>query len=199
MSETELFPAIIFKPLTAAHFGLLEIWLNAEHVSRWYGENKSWSWDDIHEKYRTYVDGYRWVGEIKKPIRGFIIIVDAVPVGYIQYYYTYDFPYVPELNDEKLPLDLASIDLFIGEIDYIGKGLGQRIIRQFLDDYIWTKFDACFVDPDTANSRAVHAYKKVGFTELKMVNNGNTTWMLATKDPEYKPKKQCKPLCCCAE
>jgi len=192
------FPIVTFKPLSTSHFQAMAIWLNTPHVSQWYGEGTAWDLQNTHKKYRTYVDGYALVDNTKRPIRGFIITIDDTPIGYIQYYYAYDFPRIPELSTTELPLDLAAIDFFIGQVDYVGKGLGPAIVTQFLDEQVWNKFDACFVDPDTKNNRAIRACEKAGFKTLNKTNKGVTTWMIALKDPLYTPSTQCKPLCCCS-
>lgn len=55
-----------------------------------------------------------------------------------------------------------SLDLFIGEDEFIGKGLSHEYIRKFMYD----KFEdasAFLIDPEVANERAVHIYEKAGF------------------------------------
>ncbi len=69
-------------------------------------------------------------------------------------------------------------DIFIGEEEYVGKGLGSHIMEQFLKEYVDPYYDACFVDPDPANVSAIRAYEKAGF---KKVKKGTVTWMVRTK------------------
>lgn len=42
-------------------------------------------------------------------------------------------------------------------------------------------YDACFVDPDTANIKAIRVYKKAGFKKIKLVKDGRVTWMMRKK------------------
>jgi aminoglycoside 6'-N-acetyltransferase len=171
-----------FMPLAYKHFPLLLTWLQTPHVKEWYDTDMNWTSVTIAEKYESYVHGYKIHEGIKKPIHAYIIYLDDHPIGYIQYYNAYDFPRDGNmmLETSELPPQLAAIDLYIGEKDYIGKGLGSRIINSFLQEYVWPHFDACFVDPATANRAAIHVYEKAGFRIVKTVAHG-TTWMLKEK------------------
>lgn len=118
---------------------------------------------------------------MKKPFQAYIIGVDAVPAGYIQLYNAHDF--LREDNDSLAELSdsLAALDIFIGEKEFLGKGLGSRILTQFLEEYVDPHYDACLVDPDTANIGAIRAYEKAGFKEIKMIKKGTIMWMMREK------------------
>ncbi len=58
------------------------------------------------------------------------------------------------------------------------KGLGPLLLLQFLKEHIDPLYEACFVDPDTANVQAIRAYEKAGFKAVKTVNEGTITWMV---------------------
>lgn len=60
----------------------------------------------------------------------------------------------------------------------MGKGLGPLLLTQFLKEHIDPFYEACFVDPDTANVQAIRAYGKAGFKKVKTVNEGAITWMI---------------------
>ena len=58
-----------------------------------------------------------------------------------------------------------TLDMLIGEEDYLGKKLSNTVVREF----ILSKFseaEEVLIDPEATNSRAVHVYKKVGFKIL---------------------------------
>ena len=103
---------------------------------------------------------------------------------YIQYYDAYDFPREQGYEIEDLPQNMASLDVFIGEEDYFGKGLGPRIMEQFLREIVDPFYDACFVDPDTTNLQAIRAYEKAGFKTVKTVKEGTITWMVRENNDE---------------
>jgi RimJ/RimL family protein N-acetyltransferase len=169
---------IHFIPLTRDHFVLLHRWLEEPHVKEWWDKNVLWTDKLIEEKYDTYVDSYKIVGDTQKPLHAFIVLFDDVPIGYIQYYNAYDFPCDERSTLEGLPQPLAAIDLYIGDPHFIGKGFGPRLIDEFLKRHVWSDFAACFVDPDSTNLSAVLAYKKAGFKIIKTIQDRNITWML---------------------
>jgi len=107
--------------------------------------------------------------------------VDDVPIGYIQCYNAYDFPGGERGALEGLPRSLAAIDFYIGDPNFVGQGFGPLLLNEFLQLYVWQKFDACFVDPDSANTSAIRAYEKAGFEIIKTIQEGKITWMLKKK------------------
>lgn len=179
--------SISFASLQYDDFPLLHQWMNTPHVKKWWDEDKDWTLEDIQRKYDTYVKEYKILGDLKAPIHGFVINVDNKPIGYIQYYNAYDFPREQGYSLETLPSSLASIDLYIGSPDFIGKGLGPKIIEQFLVEYIWPNFEECLVDPNLSNLAAIKAYQKAGFVEVKKIEKADTVLML--KKALYTQKK----------
>ena len=151
-----------FEPLSDSDFSHLLTWLQAPHVKKWWDPAFNYTLELVEKKYSTYVDGYKQVGDESNPIHAFIIHSDERPIGYIQYYNAYDFPSDGyQLNN--LPRSLAAIDMFIGDENYLGKGVGQRVMELFLDNHVFTKFDYAFVDPDSSNVAAIKTYGKMRF------------------------------------
>jgi 8-oxo-dGTP pyrophosphatase MutT (NUDIX family) len=58
--------------------------------------------------------------------------------------------------------DAITLDLFICHPDYLGKGLAVPMIREFLFTR-FPKVKRVLIDPEVANTRAIHVYKKAGF------------------------------------
>lgn len=174
---------ITFSPLQDSHLPLLLTWLETPHVKAWWDQDIQWTPQLIKEKFGSYVHGYKLEQGIKKPFQAYVIYADDVPMGYIQLYNPHDFPrdYTDAL--EELPLSLAALDLLIGEEEYLGKGLGAYILKQFVRQYVDLDYDACFVDPDTANIRAIRAYEKAGFKTVKSIQEGTVLWMIREKQP----------------
>lgn len=176
---------ITFQPLQEPHFPLLLKWLETPHVKDWWDPDARWTLELIENKYRNYVKGFKRLElqdcVIEKPIHAFLICIDDNEVGYIQYYSAHDFPREQGYEIEGLSDSLAALDIFIGEEEYLGKGLGPRIIKKFLSEYVDPHYDACFVDPDTANIRAIRVYEKAGFNKIKTVKDGTVTWMVRGK------------------
>ncbi len=59
----------------------------------------------------------------------------------------------------------AGIDLAIAEPSMTGLGLGPVMIRQFLDQFVFTNSSirAVVADREESNLRSLHAFRKAGF------------------------------------
>jgi RimJ/RimL family protein N-acetyltransferase len=173
-------PHITFTPLQPSHFPLLLTWLSTPHVQQWWHHSEPWTFEEVQTKYTPYTQGYKAVDGGQKPIHAYVMCIDGNPIGYIQYYNAYNFPRDNgPLTLETLPKNLAALDLFIGDTNYLGKGLGAPLVTAFLQQHIWPHFDACFVDPEGDNIAAIKAYQKAGF---KIIKKWDTAiWMIATK------------------
>ena len=60
---------------------------------------------------------------------------------------------------------VAGLDLFIAEEHLLGRGLGPRIIRTFLDDVVFADpaVTACVAAPSIHNAASLRAFEKAGF------------------------------------
>ncbi|MBA3813318.1 MAG: GNAT family N-acetyltransferase [Alphaproteobacteria bacterium] len=174
-----------FNILHESHLPLLLKWLKAAHVKAWWDQEIRWTPQLIKEKFGSYVQGYKLEKGVRKPFQAYVIYSDTQPVGYIQLYNAHDFPRDYPDGLEELPTSLAAIDVFIGEKDFLGKGLGPHILTQFLHEHVDPYYDACFVDPDTANVRAIGAYEKAGFIRINLIEEGRVTWMMRESKNEF--------------
>jgi aminoglycoside 6'-N-acetyltransferase len=113
---------------------------------------------------------------------GFYHFFEEIPIGYIQYYNVHDFPREQGDDISELPISCAGLDWYIGEVEFTGKGIGTKALRDFLHQYVFPSFKNVFVDPDTANVGAIRVYAKTGFAVVKKVNHGKITWMLCERD-----------------
>ncbi|WCR53125.1 MAG: Bifunctional AAC/APH [Wolbachia endosymbiont of Ctenocephalides orientis wCori] len=165
---------ITFSPLQEEHFPLLLKWLETPHVKKWWDQDINWTSELIEKKYSNYVKGFKRLElatqVIEKPMHAFIINFDEVDIGYIQYYNKHDFPPEQGYETSEFPESCAAIDWYIGELDYIGKGTGSKALDIFLNEVVSKNFENAFVDPDTANTYAIHVYEKVGFKKVKEGN-----------------------------
>lgn len=105
--------------------------------------------------------------------------VTVIPIGYIQCYDLRDFAH-PDLPYNILPQKCAGLDLFIGEIESIGRGVGTQILQQFLTEQVDPLFNGCVIDPVSDNLRAIKAFEKAGFKTFQEVSN--ITWMKKNRD-----------------
>ena len=68
--------------------------------------------------------------------------------------------------------DAITLDLFICDVDYLGKGLAVPMIQEFLIRH-FLNIKKVLIDPEATNVRAIHVYKKVGF---KIVEQFIASW-----------------------
>jgi RimJ/RimL family protein N-acetyltransferase len=55
-----------------------------------------------------------------------------------------------------------TLDIFIGDTEYLGKGLASTVIKEFLISQ-FSDVSEVFIDPEKSNVKAAHVYQKVGF------------------------------------
>lgn len=161
MKETS--QRISFRPLKKEDLELVHKWFSSEHVKEWYSK-KEWTLDEIKAKYLPAILG-------TVPTQRFLIMFDEKPIGQIQMYKINDHPEYKKII--QVDENAAGIDLFIGEEDFLHKGLGSTIIKKFLKDFVFAKLDvsSCVIGPDPKNIVAIKAYQKSGFSYLKTVFN----------------------------
>ncbi|MGL9779560.1 acetyltransferase [Wolbachia pipientis] len=174
---------ITFKALKEEHFLLLLKWLETPHVKKWWDADINWTPELIEKKYSNISKRLKLKTQIiEKPMHAFIINCDGVDIGYIQYYNKHDFLPEQGYDTSELPESCAAIDWYIGELDYVGKGIGPQALNIFLNEFVFKVSENAFVDPDTANVRAIRVYEKVGFKKIRESNG--TILMIKARIPE---------------
>jgi aminoglycoside 6'-N-acetyltransferase len=153
-----------FKRLQETDLPLMHRWFNTPHVSEWWkvdGKNLP-SLEEVRQKYLPRIKG-------KDPVDVYLIIYNDKPIGMVQSCKLDDFP--NEKANFGLNQSCVGIDIFIGEESYVHHGLGSGIIKEFLKNIVFEKYevDCCIVDPQVENEIAIKAYKKAGFKYLKTV------------------------------
>src|SRR3972149_10400552 len=146
--------SISFRELTEADLPLLHKWRNTPHVSKWWPPSeRTPSPEDIRNDYMTCVTG-------EDPAACYVILCQGTPIGMLQSYKLSDYPAVEA--DYDLEEEAAGIDIFIGEEDYVYRGLGSTIIRKFLREIVFPRYDVDLgiIAPNSQNQAAIKAYGK---------------------------------------
>lgn len=139
-----------FYPLTIPYLKQMHAWLQKPHVRAF--------WDD----------GDRTEDEVRahyfqpRSVEQYLILYQKQPIGYIQAQHI-------EANHELAKFRLIDkqtygIDLFIGEEEYIGKGMGIDLLKSFIT-YLLDRhhqLEAVLFDPSQNNPRAIHLFVKLG-------------------------------------
>jgi aminoglycoside 6'-N-acetyltransferase len=169
---------IHLRPLQISDFPLLQHWLETPHVRAWWDSDVNWTPQLIEEKYSDYVKGFKLQTGKQKKLDAFIICVadSSKPIGYVQIYGAHDFPRSAPLDD--LPASLAAFDIFIGDINFIGRGFGVLAIESLLGSCVQGRFEYVFADPDVTNLGAVRCYEKAGFKHFRENLTAGEVWML---------------------
>lgn len=149
-----------FRPMQLEDMPRIVCWLTTPGPAMvHYNQNGRYA-EELAEDFRKGVPG-------TSKTAGYIIQVDGRPIGYIQSYSISDYP--EHAESLGAPLHSAGIDLFIGEEDYLGRGIGPQTIRKFLQLYVFIdeEVECCLVDPSRDNSRSIRAFEKVGFEKVR--------------------------------
>jgi aminoglycoside 6'-N-acetyltransferase len=153
-----------FTKITKQEMPFLLEWFKAPHVSKW------WPVPSKNELFEDFLIRIR-----SKNTFGYMVNLEGVPIGYIQYYFI-------NRNFEKtgswlpgLPENTVGTDQFIGDLNLIGKGLGTEFIKKFLKHLVQIEpsITTIIVDPDPQNFAAIKCYEKVGF---KKDNEYDAPW-----------------------
>lgn len=166
MKQSE--PVYTFRPVDSGDFVLLNEWLRADHVARWWGEPEQ-ELDEIRSHMQS--DG----------VRPYIVLLDGEPMGYIQSYdmdREVDHPYAPQ------PPRTFGIDQSIGIESLTGKGHGPAMMRKFCAMLFEAGAQRIITDPDIDNRNAIRAYEKAGFSRKRQVTSIYGTVYLMTLDAE---------------
>ena len=156
----------IFRAMTAADLPLVQRWLALPHVMEWWGEPE--------EQYALLS------GDLHEPsMDQFIFSTAGRPLGYLQ---CYDLAGSTTAFGQQ-PRGTRGIDLFIGELNMIGRGHGSALIRCFVDELFQNGLPRVMTDPDPANGRGVRAYQKAGFQKDRTIQTPDGPALLMVRNP----------------
>lgn len=129
---------IHFAPIQSSQRSLIHQWLEQKHIKEWiHGVGLQNTLDGIEQFLQGASNTTYWIGYDKKIPFAFLITS-------------------PEGDDG------ITLDLFICDLSYLGKGLSVRMIREFLIGQ-FSNVKKVLIDPEATNTRAIHVYQKVGF------------------------------------
>jgi aminoglycoside 6'-N-acetyltransferase len=148
-----------FQPVTAEHYGLLDVWLRRPHLRQWWGDP-----DEELGFIRDMVEG-------RDTTLPFLITLGGEPVGYIQCWFIGHHQNETWIRDNpwlaELPSETVGVDLSIGDPALLSRGIGSAALKAFVARLRAEGHQTIIIDPDPANLRAVRAYEKAGFRPLR--------------------------------
>jgi RimJ/RimL family protein N-acetyltransferase len=140
------------------NYKLLYKWCSNKNVYEWF-EQRVLTLDEIVKKYSNKLKGN------KQDL--YIIRYDNKKIGFVQIY---------KYNDEiDTYNNIYEYDIFIGEEDYLSKGIGSIIVG-YIDRYIFNNYksDLIVLRPFKRNVRAIKCYMKNGYKVLKEYEDYDT-------------------------
>ncbi|HZT16206.1 MAG TPA: GNAT family N-acetyltransferase [Gaiellaceae bacterium] len=162
-----------FRRLTDADLPLLHDWLQRGHVRRWWRDTTTYEETVAH--YGPALRG-------EDPTDHYVIVVDGRDAGMIETYLVSDHPEwesVVEVGE-----GVAGVDLLIGDVGLVGRGLGPRILRAFVDGVVFTRagVHACVAAVDEENRPSWRAFEKAGFRHVRDVEENGRPHRLLRLD-----------------
>ncbi|MBQ8425114.1 MAG: GNAT family N-acetyltransferase [Clostridia bacterium] len=141
---------------------LIRNWIKTNRdVKHWYYMDKIPRLDTIKNKIANRLND--------KKFNMVIVMCDDTEIGYIQSY-----PVEGNgawINKVKIYDNMVSIDYFIGDVNYIHKGLGVKMILAYINKYLKNNiYDYALITPDPENIASNRCAIKCGFEYIKTVN-----------------------------
>ena len=153
---------ISFNKATENDLLFVQKWIKAnDRVKKWY----------YHDKVPTINTLRKKIIERQK-VKDFyanIVFFNDIPVGYLQ---SYDVNGWGNWTKRvKIYENTVGLDYFIGENEYLNKGYGPKIIKQYIDEVVKKqKYDYATATPDPDNYASCRCLEKCGFKFQKVVN-----------------------------
>jgi RimJ/RimL family protein N-acetyltransferase len=101
------------------------------------------------------------------PTELYVILLGGEPAGFIQTYLVSDYPEYAALVG--VGAGMAGVDLFLADPELLGRGIGSRVLREFVDGVVFAKPEttACVADPAADNMASLRAFEKAGFRAVR--------------------------------
>lgn len=133
-----------FRPVARAERALVHSWLAKPHIAEWfYGDGLQNTYRHLDE----FLEGAQFLS--------YWLACDG------DHPFAFLITSVADESENAITLDIA-----IGDEAYLGKGLAQIVIREFLLSQ-FGDVEEVLIDPEATNLRAVHVYEKVGFSKIR--------------------------------
>jgi aminoglycoside 6'-N-acetyltransferase len=145
-----------FRPMTLDDLPNLLKWRRQPHVARWWHRGAV-TLESAKQRYGSRISG-------DDPTRMWSVNVNGRDVGYTQAYQVSDYADYADATGEA---DAVAFDYLIGDPAPIGKGLGTRMIWEFLRDVLVPEYSSSprfLASPDHRNTASLRALDKCGFT-----------------------------------
>lgn len=165
---------ISYRPLAEADLPLMTDWLNRDHLRAFHQRGPTTA-AEVAAKYGPRIRG-------EAPARASLALMDGAPFGYLQCYRVVDWADWRETIDVEHGL---AIDLFIGEPDLIGRGLGRRMLGGYVEVTLRLHPDErlCWIAHELENQAARACSAAAGFSPVKtFLDEGRASILMVRQD-----------------
>ena len=145
-----------FRPMLRADLHDVVRWTSAEHVARWWDAAEAADLAAAERHYGPALDG-------ADPTRLWVVEVNGRSVGFVQDYLIGDHPEYAVVTARP---DDVGFDYAIGEPAWAGRGIGTRMLWQFLCGVVAPAYPRArhyFAAPDHRNVVSLRVLDKLGF------------------------------------
>jgi aminoglycoside 6'-N-acetyltransferase len=164
---------ITYRPLVESDLPLMAEWLNRPHLRPFF-QRQPISAAETAAKYGPYVRG-------EVPTHASLALLDGAPFGYLQCYRVADWP---DFQATIAVDEGISVDLFIGEIDLVGKGVGRRMLAGYIDQVALPLFPGervCWIGHELENTAARMCSAAAGFTAVREYDEEGRRYILMVR------------------
>lgn len=136
------------------NYELMYKWCSQEFIYEWF-EQRKLSLDEIESKYKNKL--------LENQQHLFFINYNDAKIGFVQIY-----KYDDKKSGKLIKYDsIFEYDIFIGESEYLSRGIGTKIIN-YVNNYIYENYlcDCIVLRPFDRNEIAISCYEKCGFEKV---------------------------------
>lgn len=142
-----------FKHVDSTHRALVHSWLKLPHVAKWfYGQGLKNTITHLDEFLQGSSSSEYWLAYDNNHPFAFLITSFVTKTDELATWCTEEG-------------QAMTLDMLIGDLDYLGKGFASILIREFLLSQ-FPHVAEVLIDPEATNTCAIHVYQKAGFTLL---------------------------------
>ncbi|PKM50473.1 MAG: hypothetical protein CVV02_11070 [Firmicutes bacterium HGW-Firmicutes-7] len=150
--------ALTLRPITAYDIETVRLWRNSDHIRKWF----------INDKIITQEEQRKWYESYLKSDNEIIFIIEESklfhqPIGVISLY-----------NIDRKLLQAEFGRMFIGLDIARGKGYGPQATKMICSfGFKYFKLNKIYLNVLKNNKSAIHAYKKIGFQQVKEIHEND--------------------------
>ena len=164
---------ITYRPLADDDLPLMATWLNRSHLRPFF-QRTPISTEEVVAKYGSYI-------RRDEPTYASLALLGGAPFGYLQCYRVADWP---EFQATIAVDEGVSVDLFIGEGELIGKGVGRRMLAGYVDRVALPLHPGertCWIGHELENIGARKCSTAAGFTPVREYDEEGRRYILMVR------------------